>query len=286
MTTYAHAVRRFWWIVALGAVVAVAAMFIVSRSGTATYTSVSEVLVTSPQAPYVRISVTDQQAATLPGQGDTGRARAGTELATTSAPDVNTLVRAANLYPFIIESDLVEGRRNRMFGELEGVVSARAIFAVQNALRFDPSEIPIIQIAGTAASPEEAVRIAQTTTDAFQSWMRASQNEAGLAPRERIVIEQIRRPAEVFVAGGTPTSLVLLVGATLLFGFAALAVLLDRTVGGARAADASTAVLPTAEGGRRKTVDLPAATAQDSTNGAGAVTDSDPAQLRKGGRWA
>jgi hypothetical protein len=292
MISYAHAVLRFWWIVALGAVLAVLAMVMVSRSGVQSYTSVSEVLVTSPQAPYVRISVTDGSGAapttTTPGRG--GRTTT-TPLATTSAPDVNTLVRAANLYPFLIESDLVARQRDAMFGELEGVVSARAIFAVANALRFDPSEIPIIQIAGVAGTPSDSVKLTQSTTDAFRAWIKDSQDEAGLAPRERIVIEQIKRPTEIFVAGGTSTSLVLLVGAAILLAFAAFAVVLDRSLTAAAASE-SGAAAGDADVARRKTVELPAAVGQDASQaGTGASTDdaaesADAAQERKGRKWA
>ena len=213
-------------------------MATIDRSNKPTYATVAELLVTSPQAPYFRTSVRNVQtqltAPAAPSQRGSERGTAPALAAprpiiTTSAPDLNILVRAANLYPFLIESDLVTARRDAMFGPLPGVVTARAIFAVASAFRFEPSDIPIIQIIGEGNTPREAARITQSTAEAFTSWIRTAQDQANLRPKERILISEIKRPAEIVVAGGTSTSLLVLVGASIALAFGALAVVLDRT---------------------------------------------------------
>ena len=241
MTEVVPAVRRFWWVLVVGVLAAVAGAVAVAGTASPVYSTVAELLVTSNEAPYYRINV---ETSAEPRDRATGGARASaarTSAAPTSLspPDINTLVRAANLYPFLIQSDLVANERRRLFGEVSGTVTARAIFAVSGINRFESSEIPIIQVIGEGSTPREATRITQSTSEAFISWINGTQDAARLTSRDRVVIQQIRRPNEVVMSGGTPTSLVLLVVAAILGAAGLLAVVLNRSFPGASATAAS-----------------------------------------------
>jgi hypothetical protein len=230
---HGRSLLRFWWVVALGVVAAVGVAYVVkTKTSSESYTTAAELLVTSPQAPYFRTEITNVTSSARSASGAGNRTPVPANLpltVSTSPPDVNTLVRAANLYPFFIESDLVAAEREKRFGPLPGTVSARAIFAVASAARFEASDIPIIQVIGQGSTPKQAITITQRTAEAFISWIRATQSKAALKPKERILIEEIKRPSEVFATGGTSTSLILLVGAAVILAFGVLAVVLDRT---------------------------------------------------------
>ena len=67
-----------------------------------TYTAGSRVAVTSGERPYFRVTVDKLVEAPASGEGDEPG-----EILVNAAPDTNTLINAANLYPLLIESDQV-----------------------------------------------------------------------------------------------------------------------------------------------------------------------------------
>jgi hypothetical protein len=243
MTSYARALTRFWWVVVLGICLAVLGMLFVYRSAQTSYVAVARLLVTSQAAPYLATNVEDITEVAGTTRRNSDIERTAVPLVTRSAPDVNTLVRAANMYPFLIESDLVQSHRNKMFGPLPGEVSARALYAILTPVRFDPSEIPIIEIAGEAGRSAQAVRVTQATSDAFINWMQVEQRKAGIRFKDRVVVQVIKRPVEAVPLGGAAMSLLVFIGAAVLVAFVALAIVLDRTFP-RRAVDADQAVSP------------------------------------------
>jgi hypothetical protein len=143
-------------------------------------------------------------------------------------PNVQPLLAATNVYPLIIESDEVARLREEKFGALPGEVLATAYTAVSTPTRFLPAQLPIIDIVATSAAPREAITLAQATADTFEVWVRRAQNEAGVAPKERILIEQLRAPGDVFPSGGPSYGLPILAALAVAAAFAILAVVLDQ----------------------------------------------------------
>jgi len=209
---------RFWWVVALGIAVALGSVLAVLRFQEPTYTAVARLLVTSPEAPYFRTSV----------ERTSGTSRVTGPEVVRAAPDVDTLTAAANLYPLLIESDQVATQRERMFGPVEGEITARAIYAVELPTRFAPSDIPVIEIYADASGAGKAIVLAQQTSEAFMAWMRQSQQRAGLKPGERIDIQQILRPTEAVESGETSASMLGFIALAIVLAFGALAFALDR----------------------------------------------------------
>jgi hypothetical protein len=256
---YAGALRRFWWVLVIGAVIALlaglSARFSISlfppgleEKDSVTYTAESRILVSSAQNPYIRgqqttfveqpgsadESTTDESTT---GVGDTsGEPSAdGASVDTVpfvSAPDLNTLIRTANIYPFLIESDPVASYRRELYGDLPGSVTALGVTSVVTANRIELSEIPVLKLVAVADSNDDAIALADKTAKAFIGWLEREQNRARprIIPEDRIVVEQLTVPTGAAASEGPSTTLPVLVFLVVLAAFCVLAVLLDRLI--------------------------------------------------------
>jgi hypothetical protein len=244
---YAQALRRFWWMLVIGAVfallAALSARFSISilppgldEKEEVSYTAQSSLLITSAQNPHFRsketILVPQGPAAneeTTTGEESSGEGEGQQNVVPfSSAPDLNTIVRNANLYPYIIESDQVADYRRREFGELPGTVTALGATSVVTANRVELSEIPIIRLVAVAGTAEEAVNMADKTGKAFIGWLEEFQVENEIPRSDRIVIEQLNVPQGAFASAGPSTTLPVLVFVVVFAAFCVLAVFLDR----------------------------------------------------------
>jgi capsular polysaccharide biosynthesis protein len=213
---------RYWWVVVVGAVAAVCVFLLVVqvKNDPYQYTASSQILVTSPEAPYFRFSITKE--------GTQQTAGGSTEIVTdTGPPDTSTLVQAANLYPLLIASDLVAAERIEQFGATPGTVEAKAVFAVQSASRFNASSVPVIELNATSRTPEDAVKLADDTAAAFGTWITKQQQDGGVKEAQRILVEPISAARVVSQTGGPSYAIPILLGAAVLLAFCGLAVLLD-----------------------------------------------------------
>jgi hypothetical protein len=224
---YLRALGRLWWLLVLGlgiaAIAAILAVYRVSfsplgleKKAQVTYTTSSRLLITSAEAPYVRTRVTQEQ--TVGGEVQEY----------SSAPDIGTLITAANLYPVLIESDEVQELRDEMAGPLPGVISTRAIYEVNSPSRFELSQIPVIEVFGHAGSAGDAIAITRATVDAFQAYIERAQNSASLSRSERVLVQEIQKPSGAAASGGSSLSLPLMLFVLVAAAFFALAILLDR----------------------------------------------------------
>ena len=228
---YVRSLTRFWWLLLLGlGVAAVAAIAMVYRIDLGsvpptlekreqlTYTASARILVTSAEAPYFRTTVT-REVPTAEGEEPE-------EVGT--APDLGTLISTANLYPILIESDEVRRIRDEMEGPLPGAITTRAIYEVNSPSRFELSQVPVVEVYGSATSPAAAVEITQATVNAFMTYGDEIQDGARLEQRERILLEELERPGDTLASGGTSLSLPFMVFMLISGAFVALALLLGR----------------------------------------------------------
>jgi hypothetical protein len=228
-----NAVLRFWWLPVIGLVVGVAAAVgLLSRQPATIYTATDTVLVTSPSAPYLRTAQT--QATTVPAQakksGPGAKRKPVTPASvrsTTSAPDTQVLVNAANLYPLLIQSDEIRKLRIAQFGPTPGRVSATALASSTNTYGvYHPSPLPVITVKTTSRRSGAAQKLAVDTVSTFGMWIAQRQKDAGVPKAERITIEQLR--VRVQSSGGTSYGLPAFVLVVVLLAFGGLAVLADR----------------------------------------------------------
>ena len=233
---YGPALRRFWWIIALGGCVGVLVTLLMVYSVELSvppkfkerekpvYTAEARLFVTSGEAPYLRTSVPRFREVPI------GSGESATFTQVSDPPDVSTLVEAANLYPLLIESDEVSRLRSeQQSGDIPGEVTAKAIFATATANRYQPSGIPVIELFATAGSPDDAKNLAAATSRAFRTWIVREQNRAGIEPEERILIQELEAPTGAIATGGTEIGLPVLALLAILTAFGAGAIMLDRT---------------------------------------------------------
>jgi hypothetical protein len=230
-----RALLRFWWVIVIGLAVAqVAAIMAVYKVDFSSippaltareqpkYSAQGRVLVTDSDEPYLRraVTVTVQPPATASGPSK--------PVEVTQAPDTATLVQAANLYPLLIESDEVAKIRDELFGRTPGTLRAQAVFAVSTPNRFEPSDVPVIQLIGVADSPKEAIELVDNTTAAFVRWMTDRQNARKIKPQHRISVDPLQMPTTATAFGGASSVMPILVFGVVMMAFAALAVFADR----------------------------------------------------------
>lgn len=252
-TAYLGALKRFWWLCGIGLVVAVAAAFLsvysfspstfkLHHRARPTYTASALMLVNSAANPYLRTAVTVTPTTNAATAAKTARSTtsatsgafvppptaAAARPAVVHAPDTHTLVQAANLFPLLIQSDQITRQRIAMFGNLKGVVTAKAVYSFVTPSRFKQSSFPVIEVQAAAGGRKAAKRLAQETTLAFTHWLVSSQNASRVPASERILVQELQSPRGAIATGGTKKSLPLAVGAVVLALFVALAIALDR----------------------------------------------------------
>jgi hypothetical protein len=247
VASYAGALRRFWWVLVIGLLfamfAALSARFSVSffppglaEKEEVSYTSEARLLVNSANNPHFRSGVTTFSPAPVAEDSEDTDPTADegegepTLVPFTQPPDLNTIIRNANTYPFLIESDGVADFRRERFGELPGSVSAIGATSVVTANRVELSEIPVIRLVAVAESPEDAIGLADKTGKAFIGWLKQRQDRNNIRSEDRMVVEQLSTPKGAVASAGPSTTLPILVFVVIFAAFCVLAILLDRLV--------------------------------------------------------
>ena len=243
---YAGALRRFWWVLVIGLLFAIfaslSARFTVGffppsleEKEAVSYTAEARLLVNSASNPHIRSAETTFSPVGPAAADDTTDDPSAEEeqpqlVPFSQPPDLNTIIRNANTYPFLIESDGVADFRRERFGELPGTISAIGATSVVTANRVELSEIPVIRLVSVAGSPEDAIALADKTGKAFIGWLEEKQIERKIERRDRMVVEQLTTPKGAIASQGPSTSLPILVFVVVFAAFCVLAILLDRLV--------------------------------------------------------
>jgi len=246
VASYAGALKRFWWVLVIGLLFAIfaalSARFTVAffppsltEKEEVSYSAEARLLVNSASNPHFRSQETTFSPvgpAVDEGSSDDPSAEEEEPVLVpfSQPPDLNTIIRNANTYPFIIESDGVADFRREKFGELPGSVSAIGATSVVTANRVELSEIPVIRLVAVAGSPEDAIAIADKTGKAFIGWLKQEQIDDGIKAGDRMVVEQLTIPKGAIASQGPSTTLPLLVFIVVFAAFCVLAILLDRLV--------------------------------------------------------
>jgi ribosomal protein L32 len=245
VASYVGALKRFWWVLVIGLIFAIfaslSARFTVgffppslAEKEEVSYTAEARLLVNSASNPHIRSAETTFEPVPTAGEDTTDDPSAEEEqpqlVPFSQPPDLNTIIRNANTYPFLIESDGVADFRRERFGELPGAISAIGATSVVTANRVELSEIPVIRLVAVAGSPEDAIALADKTGKAFIGWLEEKQVERRIERRDRMVVEQLTIPKGAIASQGPSTSLPLLVFVVVFAAFCALAILLDRLV--------------------------------------------------------
>lgn len=189
-----------------------------------TYTAGTQLEVTSPVEPYYRSAV-DVPVVTPPAEGEE---EPTTTLSVEQEPAVTPVVIAANYFPYVIEGDEVRALRENLYGRLDGEIQATAIGATTTPNRQEPGRLPFIQVIATSDTPQNAINLAQQTAAAFSRFVQQQQRQRDIPSDQRLVIKQLRKPAQTFEVGGTSMNLPILIFLALVAFAVAVAYLLDR----------------------------------------------------------
>jgi hypothetical protein len=150
----------------------------------------------------------------------------------TTAPREQNLSKAAVMYAYIISGSPIRDDVTRQVGPLSAVES---ISAVQRTTQPSGSErfpgrldLPIIEIHGTAATPERAVQLVDTATASFHSFVTQQQEAAKLAPAARVELANIQDAAVTENDVSNTVAPLIAVGGGTFLAFIALIFILDN----------------------------------------------------------
>jgi len=237
-----HALLRFWWVVLVGLAVGVLlAVVVYKHESNPKYTGTTRLFVNAPSDPYLRTEQTQvtPQSPKVKAVRTKVRGRSAPSVTlkpvsqppsvTSAAPDTQTLVNAANLYPLLIESDQIARLRDSLYGKTPGTLTANALNASTNTYGvYHPSPLPIIEVKATSHARANAIKLAQDTVQTFTKWITSQQKAAGVAAPQRIAVQELQAPV-VTSSGGPSKGLPLFIGALIALAACGVAVLIDRS---------------------------------------------------------
>ncbi|WP_150308253.1 hypothetical protein [Planctomonas psychrotolerans] len=193
MLEFTQAIRRYWWLIVVGLVVALAAGYAAGYRvedgsfeprGTAAYSTQTTVLLTSPRVQPFQ--------AVIPGQ-----LLAENETSATA----NDLPRAALVFAYMVNGSELRAQVEAQVGEIDG--PAESLTAVQRTtqprdaepagdvagqIRFSP---PILAIESTATTPERSVEIANAAFAVLEQTVIGQQDAVALPPEQRISFDTL-----------------------------------------------------------------------------------------------
>jgi hypothetical protein len=214
---YLRVLRRFWYVVAAGVVVATLfAVLMFSRSAPPEWVSASTIFVTEDGFPWGRAvldevieveGVNDPEAPTsyIPRYGDAGR-----------------FSGLAQLYAALAQSD--EVRQAVLSAAPSGSrYESEVVRAADNT-----TALPFVRLNGYGSSAEDAQTVASLAMDSLRSYVMAEQERANIPPDERVQLLVSSRAIPAEVVEGRSVARPIAVFIAVLAAFVALAFVLEN----------------------------------------------------------
>lgn len=235
-----RALLRFWWLVLAGLILGVLAAFLTLQAKTnKKYVAEAQIFVNAQSGPYLRTAdttvtrqnprprIVHQARGGSPGSSSTSvQILKSAPVVITGAPDTETLVNAANLYPLLVESDAVAAVKPGPDGckiEATGVFASTNTFGV-----FKASPVPVVAVKSTCGAKDNAMVSAQDRVDGFQGWIIREQHKDKIPRKQRLLVQELSAPAKITTIGGPSAGLPVFVGVVVFLIFCGIAILLDR----------------------------------------------------------
>ncbi|MET4157303.1 hypothetical protein [Agromyces sp. PvR057] len=248
---YLQTLWSYKWLLAFGLIVAVVAAFFagftitngqVQSRAVQSYTASTTVLVTSPNDTLYQSQV--------PGQ---------TIEEGVTAPEPLDLAASTQIYAYLVSSEEIISEVEASTGELdedtESITAIRRTTQPAGDERFPGSlKLPVLQIVGTAATPERAEELSSTATDVFVGYVGDQQTAQQIAPENRVELEVLASGAAVAGETSNPAIPIVVTGFAVFLGFVALAFVLaafrsKRSNRGTRSRSRRRSSAPTTAGG-------------------------------------
>jgi hypothetical protein len=249
-----RALVRFWWVALLGIVLAGLAFTYatyhvklglppkLTARTQPTYSASTQMLVTSKRDP--NLSASNVNAKVIPlGKGTNATVGTATTNGTAATGptytydssggadgDLQRMDEIANNLPPRVTSDPVVKLRNKLFGRIDGSVTAANPYAFSGAGGFRSGPLPYIQINGTADSAQDAVSITNQTAVAFIAWFKTKQVANDIPANSRVVVEQVNSADHAIAGGGSKPLLGVAAALLVLLGASGFAMALDRLI--------------------------------------------------------
>jgi hypothetical protein len=184
--------KRFWKIVLGGLVLAIALAVLAHMHRTVTYESQAEALITAPPQPSL-----------VKGQPPT---------------PANTAANAA-IYVQFANADAVQQHLRSIPG---------SVIASEITDPSDGADLPFVALTATAATPQDAVALVQKTFSVLTTYIGQQQAADGVAPNQRATLRVIASGNPPKLAGGSSTTVPLLVFVAVLGAAIAIAFMLEN----------------------------------------------------------
>jgi hypothetical protein len=151
-----------------------------------------------------------------------GNGNQANELGIQQASEVR-LSALATVYANLADSDPVLAIMQRR-GPIHGVIQAAALPVAQGS----DAVLPIIQIAGIAASPKASLDLSANAADALRDFLALQQAKNGIAPSQRIVLQVVNKAGGTKVFAARKKTLPIVVFLTVALAVIALAFMLEN----------------------------------------------------------
>ncbi|KQM82787.1 hypothetical protein [Agromyces sp. Leaf222] len=220
---YLQTLWSYKWLLAFGLIVAVVAAFFagftvtngeVQSRAVKSFTASTTVLVTSPNDTLFQSQI--------PGK---------TIEEGVTAPEPLDLAAATQIYAYLVSSEPivteVEASTGTLDEDTESITAIRRTTQPAGDERFPGSlKLPVLQIVGTAQTPERAEELSATATDVFVDYVGDQQTAKQIAPEDRVELEVLASGAAVAGETSNPAIPIVVTGFAVFLGFVALAFVL------------------------------------------------------------
>lgn len=128
----------------------------------------------------------------------------------------------AAIYAQLVPSDAVR-RIIRRDGPFRGTIEAAALTTPNTG-----NPLPLLMIGGISTSPEAAAELAHRATEAFSEYLATEQRRSGIPANERVVLSEVRGPAQIELLQGRSKTLPIVVFLTVMLAVVGLAFVLEN----------------------------------------------------------
>jgi hypothetical protein len=251
---YLRGPRRFWYLIAVGAIVAIAAAVSVvdtvklglpprltPRTKPQYQAQAQAIVDTNPSMFFVLSHQTiepqgyhDEKYVTTNAQGVSTvhlvKVPDGIKIKT-SPPSSGVATNLANTYPNLINSAAVVALRQQLYPDLPkgGQVTSYSLgSSTATTGRFRASPLPVVVIQGTAHSAKRAVELTNAATLSFEKFIAQKGDRNGSPRASKIVLRTLSLPAHARLTTTSKRPVAAVVGILVLGGFVLLTMILER----------------------------------------------------------
>jgi hypothetical protein len=141
--------------------------------------------------------------------------------------DPQRLATLTALYAKLAAGDGVQGGLIAPTARRNESISVAAVPAPPYS---SPAVLPLLNINATAPTTGRAITLAEEATTAFQSWLKAQQNAAGIDDNFRIIVQVVNHATAAVAVGHHSKALPVMIALTVLAVFIGLAFVLENVM--------------------------------------------------------